>query len=119
MFPVTRAELFLILGRGALNIWHLVQRTNSSADGADLLALSKEFNVHIALAPDPLALRIEGVINSLRAITERITLLKLVRRFANILKRHHFIFVAEYGVQSCYITQGHPYTYRRDATNIS
>ncbi|KAH8102497.1 hypothetical protein BXZ70DRAFT_1006415 [Cristinia sonorae] len=59
-FPVSSAELFLILGR----------------DGSDLLELSREFNVHIALQQQPMALRVEGVRNSLRGITERIHSLK-------------------------------------------
>lgn len=51
---------------------------DSLVDGADLLSLSREFNVHIALAPKPLSLRVEGVIQSLRRVAERIKLLKSV-----------------------------------------
>ncbi|KII93548.1 hypothetical protein PLICRDRAFT_171287 [Plicaturopsis crispa FD-325 SS-3] len=59
-FDVSPAQLFLILGK----------------DGADLLQLSLDFNVHISMTPKPLALRAEGVRGSLKALTERIEELK-------------------------------------------
>lgn len=60
-FPVTPSQLFLILGR----------------DGADLLQLSRQFNVHISLDRNPLSLRIEGLrgrsqnlVQKLRSLTK-------------------------------------------------
>ncbi|KZT05899.1 uncharacterized protein LAESUDRAFT_654686 [Laetiporus sulphureus 93-53] len=55
-FPVTASELFLLLGK----------------DGADLLDMSFKYNVHIALAPGPLSLRVEGLRDSLKTLAEEI-----------------------------------------------
>lgn len=55
-FPVSPSELFLILGK----------------DGADLLEMSLAYNVHISLASNPLALRVEGVHNALNRLTEHL-----------------------------------------------
>ncbi|KAI0639727.1 hypothetical protein C8Q77DRAFT_1082595 [Trametes polyzona] len=58
--PVTASELFLILGK----------------DGADLLRLSKVYDVHISLRRKPMALRIEGTRGSIRDLTQHILDLK-------------------------------------------
>ncbi|KAI0931918.1 hypothetical protein AcV5_004709 [Taiwanofungus camphoratus] len=58
--PVSASQLFLILGR----------------DGADLLQMSMEYNVHISLVAHPLALRVEGLRGSLKQLNEHITSLK-------------------------------------------
>ncbi|KAH7883685.1 hypothetical protein F5I97DRAFT_2042628 [Phlebopus sp. FC_14] len=59
-FPVTPSQLFLILGK----------------DGADLLQLSIQYNVHISLTSNPLALRVEGLRGALKTLTEHINVLK-------------------------------------------
>ncbi|EGN97497.1 hypothetical protein SERLA73DRAFT_75173 [Serpula lacrymans var. lacrymans S7.3] len=59
-FHVNPSQLFLILGQ----------------DGADLLQLSMQYNVHISLTSDPLALRVEGLRGSLKQLSEHISLLK-------------------------------------------
>ncbi|KAL4064925.1 hypothetical protein V8B97DRAFT_2010607 [Scleroderma yunnanense] len=59
-FAVTPSELFLILGK----------------DGADLLQLSIQYNVHISLASGPLALQVEGLRGVLKQLTEHIDTLK-------------------------------------------
>ncbi|KAI0830635.1 hypothetical protein BC628DRAFT_1416167 [Trametes gibbosa] len=60
LLPVTASELFLILGR----------------DGSDLLRLSKDYDVHISLRRNPMALRVEGTQGALRDLTEHILTLK-------------------------------------------
>ncbi|KDQ63655.1 hypothetical protein JAAARDRAFT_169728 [Jaapia argillacea MUCL 33604] len=59
-FLLNPSQLFLILGK----------------DGADLLQLSIQYNVHISLASNPLALRVEGLRGALKDISERIVSLK-------------------------------------------
>ncbi|KAF8140133.1 hypothetical protein EV363DRAFT_1151759 [Boletus edulis] len=59
-FTVTPSQLFLIMGK----------------DGADLLQLSTQYNVHISLTSNPLALRVEGLRGSLKGLTEYISSLK-------------------------------------------
>ncbi|KIJ21650.1 hypothetical protein PAXINDRAFT_64419 [Paxillus involutus ATCC 200175] len=59
-FPVTPSQLFLILGK----------------DGADLLQLSMQYNVHISLTSNPLALRVEGLRGVLKELTEHMNSLK-------------------------------------------
>ncbi|KAI6044928.1 hypothetical protein EDC04DRAFT_2637621 [Pisolithus marmoratus] len=59
-FPMTPSELFIILGK----------------DGADLLQLSIQYNVHISLVPDPLALHVEGLRGALKQLTEHIDTLR-------------------------------------------
>ncbi|CCL98990.1 uncharacterized protein FIBRA_00998 [Fibroporia radiculosa] len=58
--PVTASQLFLILGR----------------DGADLLEMSLEYNVHISLATHPLALRVEGLRGALSKLSDHLTKVK-------------------------------------------
>ncbi|OCH96202.1 hypothetical protein OBBRIDRAFT_883448 [Obba rivulosa] len=58
--PVTASQLFLILGR----------------DGIDLLELSKQCNVHIALLTHPLSLRVEGLRGALKRLRDRVTDIK-------------------------------------------
>ena len=50
-------------------------------DGAELLQMSKEYNVHIAVTRSPLALRVEGLRASLDALSEYITAVKNVKYF--------------------------------------
>ncbi|KAI6153500.1 hypothetical protein BKA82DRAFT_4090668 [Pisolithus tinctorius] len=59
-FPMTPSELFVVLGK----------------DGADLLQLSIQYNVHISLVPDPLALHVEGLRGALKQLTEHIDMLR-------------------------------------------
>ncbi|EIW64440.1 uncharacterized protein TRAVEDRAFT_33225 [Trametes versicolor FP-101664 SS1] len=59
-FPVTASDLFLFLG----------------PDGSDLLRLSKDFDVHISLRREPMALQVEGSRGALRDIAERLLILK-------------------------------------------
>lgn len=59
-FSVTPSQLFLILGK----------------DGADLLQLSMQYNVHISLASNPLALRVEGLRGTMKQLTEHLSELK-------------------------------------------
>ncbi|KIJ57886.1 hypothetical protein HYDPIDRAFT_34700 [Hydnomerulius pinastri MD-312] len=59
-FPVTPSQLFLVMGK----------------DGADLLQLSMQYNVHISLTSDPLALRVEGLRGALKELTEHMSSLK-------------------------------------------
>ncbi|KIK99035.1 hypothetical protein PAXRUDRAFT_823202 [Paxillus rubicundulus Ve08.2h10] len=59
-FSVTPSQLFLILGK----------------DGADLLQLSMQYNVHISLTSNPLALRVEGLRGVLKELTEHMNSLK-------------------------------------------
>ncbi|KAF9229400.1 hypothetical protein BS17DRAFT_675151, partial [Gyrodon lividus] len=59
-FPVTPNQLFLILGK----------------DGADLLQLSMQYNVHMSLTSNPLALRVEGLRGALKELTEYMSSLK-------------------------------------------
>ncbi|KAG2149896.1 hypothetical protein BD769DRAFT_1409087 [Suillus cothurnatus] len=55
-FTVNPSQLFLILGK----------------DGADLLQLSMQYNVHISLASNPLALRVEGLRGTMKRLTEHL-----------------------------------------------
>ncbi|KAH7931101.1 hypothetical protein BV22DRAFT_1053839 [Leucogyrophana mollusca] len=59
-FSVNPSQLFLILGK----------------DGADLLQLSMQYNVHISLVANPLALRVEGFRGALKELTEHMSALK-------------------------------------------
>ncbi|KAG2044734.1 hypothetical protein BDR03DRAFT_937124 [Suillus americanus] len=59
-FSVNPSQLFLILGK----------------DGADLLQLSMKYNVHISLASNPLALRVEGLRGTMKQLTEHLSELK-------------------------------------------
>ncbi|EIN14190.1 hypothetical protein PUNSTDRAFT_56632 [Punctularia strigosozonata HHB-11173 SS5] len=59
-FPLDARQLFLMMGK----------------DGADLLQMSIDFNVHISVSTSPLALRVEGVRKSMRALTTHIQALK-------------------------------------------
>lgn len=59
-FSVNPSQLFLILGK----------------DGADLLQLSMQYNVHISLASNPLALRVEGFRGTMKQLTEHLSELK-------------------------------------------
>ncbi|KAG9314451.1 hypothetical protein JVU11DRAFT_5248 [Chiua virens] len=59
-FTVSPAQLFLMMGK----------------DGADLLQLSMQYNVHISLTASPLALRVEGLRGSLKGLSEYISSLK-------------------------------------------
>lgn len=59
-FSVNPSQLFLILGK----------------DGADLLQLSMRYNVHISLASNPLALRVEGLRGTMKQLTEHLSELK-------------------------------------------
>ncbi|KAG2118417.1 hypothetical protein DEU56DRAFT_140884 [Suillus clintonianus] len=59
-FSVNPSQLFLILGK----------------DGADLLQLSMQYNVHISLASNPLALRVEGLRGKMKRLTEHLSELK-------------------------------------------
>lgn len=59
-FSVTPSQLFLILGK----------------DGADLLQLSMQYNVHISLTSNPLALRVEGLRGTMKQLTEHLSELK-------------------------------------------
>ncbi|KIM85336.1 hypothetical protein PILCRDRAFT_357891 [Piloderma croceum F 1598] len=59
-FPVNFTQLFLILGK----------------DGAELLQMSKDYNVHIAVTRRPLLLRVEGLKASLDALSEHIAAVK-------------------------------------------
>lgn len=47
-------------------------------DGSDLLRLSKDYDVHISLRRNPMALRVEGTQGALRDLTEHILTLKQV-----------------------------------------
>lgn len=49
------------------------------ADGAELLQMSKDYNVHISVTRDPLSLRVEGLMPSLQALAEHISAVKNVR----------------------------------------
>ncbi|EPT03978.1 hypothetical protein FOMPIDRAFT_139591 [Fomitopsis schrenkii] len=60
IFPVNASEMFLILGK----------------DGADLLGLSRAYNVHVSLNTQPFALRVEGVRGSLKSVGEHIDNIK-------------------------------------------
>ncbi|CAL1695351.1 unnamed protein product [Somion occarium] len=60
LYPMTRSELFLMLGR----------------DGSQMLELSREYNVNVSLSSEPLALRVEGIIAALNSITQRISQLR-------------------------------------------
>jgi hypothetical protein len=53
----------------------------SHLDGAELLQMSMDYNVHIAVTRSPLALRVEGLRASLSALSEHITAVKNVKRF--------------------------------------
>ncbi|KAG0708968.1 hypothetical protein DFH29DRAFT_889946 [Suillus ampliporus] len=59
-FTVNPSQLFLLLGK----------------DGADLLQLSMQYNVHISLASNPLALRVEGLRGAMKQLTEHLSELK-------------------------------------------
>ncbi|KAH7911939.1 hypothetical protein BJ138DRAFT_1062086 [Hygrophoropsis aurantiaca] len=59
-FFVNPSQLFLILGK----------------DGADLLQLSMQYNVHISLESNPLALRVEGLRGALKELAEHMSSLK-------------------------------------------
>ncbi|TDL28369.1 hypothetical protein BD410DRAFT_780867 [Rickenella mellea] len=51
-FPITASDLFLLLGR----------------DGSELLQISLDFNVHISVTQEPLALRIEGLRGAMKKL---------------------------------------------------
>ncbi|KZT30476.1 hypothetical protein NEOLEDRAFT_1237729 [Neolentinus lepideus HHB14362 ss-1] len=55
-FPLTAPQLFHILGK----------------DGADLLQISVEYNVHVSFTSNPLALRVEGLRKSIRGVSARV-----------------------------------------------
>ncbi|TFY56418.1 hypothetical protein EVJ58_g7657 [Rhodofomes roseus] len=59
-FPVDASQMFLIMGK----------------DGADILELSRAYNVHISLKTDPFALHVEGVRTSIKKVAERISTIK-------------------------------------------
>ncbi|KZP31227.1 hypothetical protein FIBSPDRAFT_945253 [Athelia psychrophila] len=59
-FPIQPIQLFLLLGK----------------DGSELLQMSKDFNVHISVNRDPLSLRVEGLMPSLKALAQYITTVK-------------------------------------------
>ncbi|KAI0068378.1 hypothetical protein BV25DRAFT_1846382 [Artomyces pyxidatus] len=59
-FPLSPSELFIVLGK----------------DGADLLNVSKAYNVHVSLTDKPLALRVEGVRDSLKRVEEHLLEIK-------------------------------------------
>ncbi|KAG1755176.1 uncharacterized protein EDB91DRAFT_277723 [Suillus paluster] len=59
-FSLNPSQLFLILGK----------------DGADLLQLSMQYNVHISLASNPLALRVEGLRGAMKQLTEHLSEMK-------------------------------------------
>lgn len=56
-------------------------------DGADLLQLSMQYNVHISLASNPLALRVEGFRGTMKQLTEHLSELKKVRlaKFTSVI----------------------------------
>jgi len=51
----------------------------SDLDGAELLQMSKDYNVHIAVTRSPLALRVEGLRASLSALSGHIAAVKNVK----------------------------------------
>ena len=53
----------------------------SDLDGAELLQMSKDYNVHIAVTRMPLSLRVEGLKASLNALSEHIAAAKNVKYF--------------------------------------
>ncbi|TFK57190.1 hypothetical protein OE88DRAFT_1650815 [Heliocybe sulcata] len=55
-FLLDAPQLFHILGK----------------NGANLLQISVEFNVHVSVTSNPLALRVEGLLGSMRGVSERI-----------------------------------------------
>ncbi|KZT75163.1 hypothetical protein DAEQUDRAFT_23709 [Daedalea quercina L-15889] len=59
-FPVKASEMFLIMGK----------------DGADLLEMSRTYQVHVSLSTDPFALSVEGVRGALKKVAERIDSIK-------------------------------------------
>ena len=42
--------------------------TSTKTDGSDLLQISTDYNVHVAVTPNPLALKIEGLRGSLKKL---------------------------------------------------
>ncbi|KAF8898633.1 hypothetical protein BD779DRAFT_1484892 [Infundibulicybe gibba] len=56
VFPLDASQSFLLLGK----------------DGADLLTLSKKYNVHISLSANPLCLKVEGLRGSLDKLGQHI-----------------------------------------------
>lgn len=59
-FPLEQSHLFLIIGK----------------DGSDLLQLSTQFNVHVSLVQNPLALKVEGVREALNGVRDHIQNIK-------------------------------------------
>lgn len=79
-FSVTPSQLFLILGKGKVSSIHGIPPVMTNfPDGADLLQLSMQYNVHISLASNPLALRVEGLRGTMKQLTEHLSELKKVR----------------------------------------
>ena len=50
----------------------------SELDGSDLLQLSTQFNVHVSLVQNPLALKVEGVRETLNGVRDHIQNIKKV-----------------------------------------
>lgn len=51
------------------------------SDGTEMLQMSKDYNVHIAVERSPLALRVEGLRASLKAMSKHIDVVKKVNFF--------------------------------------
>jgi hypothetical protein len=84
-FPLDPSQAFLILGKGA-RIFGLLYRPSNicvflNPDGADLLSISRKYNVHVSFSANPLSLKVEGLRGSLDNLGQYIVKFKDVSWF--------------------------------------
>jgi hypothetical protein len=64
-----------------MNLMAAKMSLTNDLDGAELLQMSKDYNVHIAVTRRPLSLRVEGLKASLNALSEHVAAVKNVKYF--------------------------------------
>jgi hypothetical protein len=64
--PLTSSELFVLLGKGLSARLTDFCLLTLLLDGSDLSQLSRKYNVHVSVKPNPLAIYLEGSRESVR-----------------------------------------------------
>jgi hypothetical protein len=72
-----------------MNVTAVRMSLTSDLDGAELLQMSKDYNVHIAVTRRPLSLQVEGCKASLDALSEHIAAVKNVKYFICFTQHGH------------------------------
>jgi hypothetical protein len=65
---LTSSELFILLGKGRLTRLPDFCLLTLLLDGSDLSQLSRQYNAHISVKPNPLAVYLEGSRESVREL---------------------------------------------------